>query len=444
MMMPIHSVGSCGLCSQAEFQSAKKTDWTSTAPLTLWPVTRLSATITLCTTLSALAAWVFAGGVVLREMTTLHNRTSMIRANAFIASVLLATASLALGQGNKPATSVQTGEPGRAIPAAPSTATDAGGAKDRNFNPDGSLTVPSDTLGNIVREIGAHVPYWPQRDGAAYTMPNVIFAPGTAELRLPGEITLRGVTPIQTLTLVASAAGCTLEPVVGVREEGDESKKQNDSLQKSDPSRIIGYRIMLSKPAQAGSGMGAGMPGSATPYPWSGGEVHIMDEARPGLPSVDATEARLSLDPAAGASESISFVAPGGSSGRMSHDELRAIEKAATTRLVRVYGLGAALAGTGKEGTEKEGRCADLIQQAIALAELDSKPQPELSFHSELGALIVKATVAQHEIIEQAVKALKENDASRPVPLPLPKEASALIPLPSRMAAPATPKPMPR
>ena len=47
---------------------------------------------------------------------------------------------------------------------------------------------------------------------------------------------------------------------------------------------------------------------------------------------------------------------------------------------------------------------------------LDGSPKmaPELSFHLELRALIVKGTPEQHDIIEQVMKVLKENDGQQP------------------------------
>ena len=57
-------------------------------------------------------------------------------------------------------------------------------------------------------------------------------------------------------------------------------------------------------------------------------------------------------------------------------------------------------------GSISTGRGGGAISQ-----KLDSGTKaPELSFHLELRALIVKGTPEQHEIIEQVMKVLKEND----------------------------------
>ena len=43
------------------------------------------------------------------------------------------------------------------------------------------------------------------------------------------------------------------------------------------------------------------------------------------------------------------------------------------------------------------------------MAEIKNAADPELDFRRDSRALIVKATAAQHEIIEQIIQVLKEN-----------------------------------
>jgi hypothetical protein len=77
--------------------------------------------------------------------------------------------------------------------------------------------------------------------GPPWIMPNVIFAPGAEEARIPAPMHLRGVTPAQALALVAAAAGCDLDPLYAPPEEGgptDEAGKSDFVLQK-----IIGYHL---------------------------------------------------------------------------------------------------------------------------------------------------------------------------------------------------------
>jgi len=77
--------------------------------------------------------------------------------------------------------------------------------------------------------------------GKPWVMPNVIFAPGAEEARIPAPMHLRGVTPAQALALVAAAAGCDLDPLYAPPEEGgptDEAGNSDFVLEK-----IIGYRL---------------------------------------------------------------------------------------------------------------------------------------------------------------------------------------------------------
>jgi hypothetical protein len=78
---------------------------------------------------------------------------------------------------------------------------------------------------------------------------------------------------------------------------------------------------------------------------------------------------------------------------------------------VRVNALGSFLSGSGKEVEEKKHRLSELFELALKTAGPDGSALPELSFHLDTRTLIAKATAAQHEIIEQVIRALKENES---------------------------------
>jgi len=109
---------------------------------------------------------------------------------------------------------------------------------------------------------------------------------------------------------------------------------------------------------------------------------------------------------------------------------MAAAQKDGNQRSVRIYALGSILSGTKEEIAMKQDHLRELVNEAMQKSEpesggsistgrgggaisqkLDSGTKaPELSFHLELRALIVKGTPEQHEIIEQVMKVLKEND----------------------------------
>ena len=92
--------------------------------------------------------------------------------------------------------------------------------------------------------------------------------------------------------------------------------------------------------------------------------------------------------------------------------------------IVRVYALGAAIVGRPGESEEEMKRKAqlvgeieELIRQTLDTAGLDHTSL-NLSVHRGLGVLVAKASMAQHEMIEQVVKALRESEAqAAPTPI---------------------------
>jgi hypothetical protein len=101
--------------------------------------------------------------------------------------------------------------------------------------------------------------------------------------------------------------------------------------------------------------------------------------------------------------------------------------------IVRVYALGSAIVDRPGESYEEKTQKAnlvkeiqELISQTLGTAGLDNT-SPSISFHRGLGVLVAKASMAQHEMIEQVVKALREsgaqaaqNPSAIPEPLRLP------------------------
>jgi hypothetical protein len=78
---------------------------------------------------------------------------------------------------------------------------------------------------------------------------------------------------------------------------------------------------------------------------------------------------------------------------------------------VRIYALGTILDGPSNEASlAKENNFRELIAESLAKADRDKK-NPDLSFHKASRVLIAKATAAQHEIIQQLVAAMRENEA---------------------------------
>ena len=116
-----------------------------------------------------------------------------------------------------------TGEGGTAPTKPALDANEAGFAKYKTaLNGDGSMTILAGTLAEMVDEIHWRVGrtgFWPQVDGSRkMEMPNLIFGKGAREVSVPGEVTLRDVTPVQALALVVAAAGCTFKPIMAPEE----------------------------------------------------------------------------------------------------------------------------------------------------------------------------------------------------------------------------------
>lgn len=77
--------------------------------------------------------------------------------------------------------------------------------------------------------------------------------------------------------------------------------------------------------------------------------------------------------------------------------------------VIRIYAVGAVLHAGSEDAIKRdEAMFQVVLHDALDKSDPDSAP-PDLTLHSQSKTLIVKATPAQQELVEQVVKALKEN-----------------------------------
>ncbi len=127
----------------------------------------------------------------------------------------------------------------QAQPVTTPPASKAGVAKDPNMNADGSVTLSSGRLVDVVAEIERRIGHWPGSEGSGKpAMPNIFNGPDTREAMVPGDLRLRDVSPLQAVALAAAAADCMLEPIFAPMEASDVPA-----------GKAIGYRIVRG-PAQ--------------------------------------------------------------------------------------------------------------------------------------------------------------------------------------------------
>ena len=116
----------------------------------------------------------------------------------------------------------------------PSSLRAASVAKDPNMNADGSVTLTAGILKEVVAEIERRIGHWTLIEGGErLAMPNLMYANDAYNAEVPGDLRLRGVSPLQAVAFAAAAAGCTLEPIFGPKEAPDASAQ-----------KAIGYRIV--------------------------------------------------------------------------------------------------------------------------------------------------------------------------------------------------------
>jgi hypothetical protein len=83
---------------------------------------------------------------------------------------------------------------------------------------------------------------------------------------------------------------------------------------------------------------------------------------------------------------------------------------------VRVFALGSVLRGSAAEIKEKEENLLKLIEDALEVGGV-ATPTRKLSFHTQSRTLIFMGTVREHAVIEQVIKALKENETQEATPV---------------------------
>lgn len=237
-----------------------------------------------------------------------------------------------------------------AKPAAPAPAASVGP------DADGIISLPPDTLEKLVHgyiEFNL-MPEWREHTGH---MPNILMSQEVGALEVPGPLRLHHVfSPLQAVALAAAAVDCSLVPIL---DPGPATGGQ-PMVQ-----AVIGYRIVRNKTPFSGSGQ-------------------------------------------------VSFTAPAetAAAGRKVETPENTIEQ-----VIRVHALGDALRARSadeiKRGEKENFRTSDeaafLEIMHSALEKSESTSPPDLMLHPQSKVLVVKANAVQQEIVEQVIKALKEN-----------------------------------
>lgn len=326
-----------------------------------------------------------------------------------------------------------------------------------------ALRLSAGTLGQILAEVEDHVQAQglqpgsaPIPENAADAMPNLLYDPDTEKLPVPTSLVLRNVTPLQAVTLVAAAAGCTLEPVTAPAGEG--------TPRPGEP-QVVGYRVVKASrpPATVFSEVfNARLPDpdhiaalrkklealqltlsdkhpaltevrdelarleqmktdvlKMVP-PGAGGTIRVVEPLPGGAGSVGIAqlqnggnfllERRISADPGSPASASATAEPAAAQTGPSSPASLTTPSAPA----VRIYALGALLVGRSEEEVKiAQDDMQRLLASALDQADLDN-PGPDLFFHDATKVLVAKGNAAQHEIIGQVLTALKENQLADP------------------------------
>lgn len=216
----------------------------------------------------------------------------------------------------------------------------------KNPDPDGNVGLPPGTLKEIVDYIEHDL--MPQWTDHVGSMPNILMSQEVGNLEIPGALTLHRVSPLQAVALAAAAVNCTLEPILD----------PTPSTGSTGSASVLGYRIMRAK----------------TPTPGSD-DVASPTVSAPTVPGEPTKPAKESSRP-----------------------------------ITRIYAVRSVLhAGSSDDTKRDEAMLQIVLHDALDKAEPGSPP-PDLTLHSQSKTLIVKATTAQHEIVDQVIKALKENN----------------------------------
>lgn len=223
-------------------------------------------------------------------------------------------------------------------------------------------------------------------------LPNLVYAKNSLDAVVPGDLTLRRVTPVQALALVAAAADCSFRPIFAPDEKAGQKVM------------IIGYRIE----PQAASGSGKTSDGRSLNTPGSpsgsAGASSGSSQSRPNLQVVDPNAPGGTL--------------PGIARTRVpknSFGEPAGMPVDNNQPFVRVYAIGFIKNGTDAEVGKKMKDLEEVLAQTLIQAGLH-EANPNHNFHVRTGTFMAKATAAQHEIIEQVIKAINENEARPAAP----------------------------
>ncbi|MEP6670892.1 MAG: hypothetical protein ABJF10_17165 [Chthoniobacter sp.] len=248
-------------------------------------------------------------------------------------------------------------------------------ARDANPDTDGKLTIAPGELGAVVGYIQHDLaPHWPEHEG---DLPTIFLTKEAAACETPELLILHRVTPLQAVALAAAAADCSLEAIRGPAGAAD------------DTPTIIGYRITRNKMPQPGSGnvSVATAPGAASDPP--------------GKPPGDAGH------------QIIRVYAVGSLLHVLSPDQVKRAESEgfSSDDEKALMDLLTAAVENGEPNTQRlewSWQFSARVTAAVEKGEPNT-PLPQFSMHKQSRALIVKATAAQQEIVEQVIKALKEN-----------------------------------
>ena len=251
------------------------------------------------------------------------------------------------------------------------------------------LTKALDLLAKHLRDTGQEVP-------------NVILGAGTEQLPVP-SLTLRNISGLDALQMIATATGCELERIPAA----------------DDPSRAAGWLIRVQSrspgipPGFFGGETGGGLPGVAAPFAGRSAAMAPWVAPQPGAPAPGTPDPNApSGGNAFGAAGIPADVGPTGagnnglrgtvvSFGAPAGDPSRAV--------TMVYPVGGLLA----EGKPSDAMSAleEALKVAIESAGLAGE-KPRLSFHEKTKVLIIKGSPELQQLVGSFLDALEKNRAS--------------------------------
>ncbi|MFC5453268.1 hypothetical protein [Prosthecobacter fluviatilis] len=232
-------------------------------------------------------------------------------------------------------------------------------AASASIDADDNIFLPPDTLGHLIHDYieVKLMPEW--RDHIGH-MPNILMTQEVSDIEVPA-LRLHHVSPLQAVALAAAAADCSLVPILDpTPATGGHSMAQ----------AAIGYRIIRNKTAGSDSG-----------------QVPLT------VPAETAVSSRREEAPVDTSRRFIRVHALGSSMSSRSADEIKRGD-------------------TGSYSTSDEQAFLEIMHSALET--LESVPPPDLMLHAKSKVLVVRANAAQQEIVEQVIKALKENKEAEP------------------------------